>query len=82
MLAHAAALPAKRITLRAQYAPTGVVGAAYNASTFANATPLFTIAADRALISSHAARWKDDLAHGRTPHDVTLHPLGTFPQPQ
>jgi hypothetical protein len=82
MAAHVPALRAQRIEVRVQYAATGVVGAAYQASTFANATQLATVAAERSLVSSRAVAWQRDLASGRTPHDLSVHVIGAFPQAQ
>jgi hypothetical protein len=64
-----------------QYVATGVVGAAYNAATFANATPLMIVAADRSAIVAHAGAWERDVASGRTPGELSVRVTGAFPQP-
>ena len=78
--ARAPALHAKRVELRVQYAATGVVGAAYQASTFANATPLFTLAADRARIGPQHSIWIRDVAAHRRPDGLSVKLLGAFPK--
>jgi hypothetical protein len=72
-------LHASRVELRVQYAATGVVGAAYGASTFANATPLLVMSADRAAIPRSASHWKQAIAADRAPRDLTIRVVGAFP---
>jgi len=82
LASRAPALHAARIEIHAQYAATGIVGAAYNASTFANATPLVRVSADRSAIIAHAAAWARDLRQGRAPAGLTIEVTGSFPQSQ
>ncbi len=82
LAAHAAASRAKHLDVRVQYAATGIVGAAYNATTFANATPLVIVGADRSLLLAHAEAWQRSLADGNVPAGLSVHVTGTFPAPQ
>jgi hypothetical protein len=81
LAAHAAGSPARHLDLRAQYAATGIVGAAYQASTFAQATPLVVVGADRTALLANASRWQRMVASGRMPNGLSIHVLGRFPVP-
>jgi hypothetical protein len=82
LAARAPGLHAKRVEVRVQYAPTGVVGAAYQASTFANETPILSLAADRALVAAEHQAWIAAVASQRRPQGLTVTMLGAFPSPQ
>ncbi len=69
----------KTVELRVQYVATGVVGAAYNASTFANATPLLVLGADRSRFSPRCGM--DPRCRGASPaRGVSVNVLGAFPK--
>ncbi len=76
----AARSQATRIELRVQYAPGGVVGAAYNAATFANESPLMTLSAPRALAASRYKTWVGDVGAGRKPAGLSVTITGAFPK--
>jgi hypothetical protein len=80
LAARAPASHARRLEVRVQYDATGIVGAAYNAATFADATPLVVVASDRSAIIAHADAWQRDLASGRMPRALSLRVLSAFPQ--
>jgi hypothetical protein len=82
MAARAPRLRAKSVELRIQYSATGVAGAAYQASTFANATQLLVLTAPRALIAARAHAWQAAIASHRAPDGLGVRVVGAFPQPQ
>jgi hypothetical protein len=82
LAARAQRLHAKSIELRIQYAATGVVGAAYQASTFANATQLLVRTAPRALIGTRAREWQAAIAAHHAPQGLGVRVVGAFPQAQ
>jgi len=82
LVARAPQLRARRVELRVQYAPIGVEGVAYQASTFANATPLLLLAADRAMIAPRHDAWIADIRGGRAPSGLSVQSIGAFPQTQ
>lgn len=82
LAARAGRLRANRVELRIQYSGTGVVGAAYQASTFANATQLLVLAAPRALIAARSRNWLAAIAAHRAPAGLDVHAVGAFPQAQ
>ncbi len=69
----------RQIDLRVQYAPVGVEGVAYQASTFANATPVLVLHADRSALISHADAWIADVGAGRQPRGLTVDTVGALP---
>jgi hypothetical protein len=79
---HASSLAAARIAVRVQYVATGVVGAAYNAETFAQATTLMTVSADRTAVLNHASTWRTAVLAGHPPAGLTIERTGVFPTPQ
>jgi len=82
LVARAPQLRARRVELRVQYAPIGVEGVAYQASTFANATPLLLLSTDRAMIATRHDAWIADIRDGRSPSGLSVKSLGAFPQTQ
>jgi hypothetical protein len=80
MVARAPRSRARRIEVRVQFVATGVAGAAYDAATFADATPLLIVAADRSAIVAHAQAWQRELANDRTPSALSVRVTGTFPK--
>jgi len=80
MVARAAQTRAQRIEVRVQFVATGVAGAPYDAATFADATPLLIVSAERSAIIAHARAWQRELARDRTPNGLLVHVTGTFPQ--
>ena len=82
LAARAPNMRANQLEIRAGYAATGVVGAAYQAATFANASPLFTIRAKRTDVLAHAKQWESDLAAGRAPKAASIVETGKFPHAQ
>jgi hypothetical protein len=71
---------AARIELHVQYVSGGVVGAAYQASTFANATPLMIISAARPAAATRYREWIGDVVAGRKPPGLDVRITGTFPK--
>jgi hypothetical protein len=82
LASHASTSRAKHLEVRVQYAATGIVGAAYNATTFANATPLVIVGADREPLLARAEAWQRMLASGTVPGAVSVRVVGVFPTPQ
>jgi hypothetical protein len=82
LVAHAPSMTANSIAVRVQYVPTGVVGAAYNAQTFAAATPLMIVTAGRTALLKHASAWRTAVLAGQTPAGVSIERTGAFPTPQ
>jgi len=82
LAARAQRLHANRVELRIQYSATGVVGAAYQASTFANATQLLVLTAPRTLIAARARAWQAAIAAHRAPDGLAVRVVGAFPQAQ
>ncbi len=82
LAARAARMHARQMELRIQFAATGVVGAPYQASTFANATQLLVLAAPRATIAARSRAWIADIAAHRTPDGLSVRAVGSFPQSQ
>jgi hypothetical protein len=82
LAARAQQLHAQNVELHIQYAATGVAGAAYQASTFADATQLLVLTAPRALIATRARIWRDAIAAHRTPDGLGVRVVGAFPQAQ
>jgi hypothetical protein len=80
MIARAPRSRARRLEVRVQFVALGVAGAAYDAATFADATPLLIVAADRSAIIAHARTWQRELASDRTPSGLFVHVTGTFPK--
>lgn len=80
--ARAARARAANIELRVQYAPNGIVGAAYNASTFANESPLFVVKAASKAAAAHASAWATAVAAGQRPAGLGLQITGAFPKSQ
>ncbi len=79
LAARAPGLRARTVALRVQYAPVGVEGVAYQASTFANATPVMLLRADRSALVAHAGEWIADLDAGRQPPGLSVDSLGALP---
>ncbi len=79
MAARAPRLRANTIELHVQYAASGIVGAAYQASTFANATPLMILSAPRALVAKKAQGWMADIDAQRKPAGLDVRMTGSFP---
>jgi hypothetical protein len=82
LAARAARMTAGRFELRIQYAATGIVGAAYQASTFANATQLLVLTAARPAIGARSRAWLADIAAHRAPNGLGVRVVGQFPQSQ
>jgi hypothetical protein len=82
LAARAQRLHAKNVELHVQYSATGVAGAAYQASTFANATQLLVLTAPRASIATHARDWQAAIAAQRAPQGLGIRVVGAFPQAQ
>jgi hypothetical protein len=82
MAARAPRMTAGRMELRVQYAATGVVGAPYQASTFANATQLLVLTAPRSTIAARSRAWLADVAAHRMPDGLVVRVVGVFPQSQ
>jgi hypothetical protein len=82
MAARAPRLHAERIELRVQYAAGGIVGAAYQAGTFANQTPLLILKTKRLLALSRATQWLGDVAAQRRPAGLEVRTTGQFPHQQ
>lgn len=82
LAARAPRLHAKSIELRIQYSATGVVGAPYQASTFANATQLLVLTAPSALVAARARAWQAAIAAHRAPDGLGVRVVGAFPQAQ
>jgi len=79
---YAPALRARRLEIRVQYLAAGIVSAAYQATTFADATPLVILDADRATLLAHAAAWRREVANGHPPSGLSLRLVNPFPSPQ
>jgi len=75
-------LHAQNVELHVQYSATGVTGAPYQASTFANATQLLVLTAPRALIATRARAWQAAIADHRAPVGLNIRIVGAFPQAQ
>lgn len=82
LAARAQRMHAKSIELRIQYSATGVAGAAYQASTFADATQLLVLSAPSAAILARARVWQAAIAAHQAPAGLDVRVVGVFPQAQ